>query len=160
MTIFAGHIHMRAGQREATEVVIERCGSPALCGVTRSAIQPKAALMRLIVMVTGIAILQRHRKISKTTRVDMALHTRNAGMFACQLEGKDIVVKILPEAIHPVMTVETGGTKRQCMCGHESQIHLTVTSIARFQCEDCDIAVVAVVTGERFARSRTLVAVE
>ena len=74
MAGFASHFRVFALQLERSQVVIELCGRPSLRGVTLAAIQPKAAVMRLIVMVTGIAILWRRREIRQRACVDMTLH--------------------------------------------------------------------------------------
>lgn len=57
------------------------------------------------------------------------------------------------------MTIEAGGTERKGMRRHEPKVHLTVACITGLESEGPNIAVMAVVTGERFARSRTLVTV-
>ena len=66
---------------------------------------------------------------------------------------------MLPETIDAVMAVETGGTKRQSMRGHEGGIHLTVAGIAGLRRESCDIALVAIVALEWSPRCRSLVSI-
>jgi hypothetical protein len=82
----SSHLGVLAFQFERCQIVIELGRSPAVRFVTLTAIQPEATLMRLIVMVTGVAILQRDRKVAQATRVDMTLHTGKINMFARQLE--------------------------------------------------------------------------
>ncbi len=77
-------------------------------------------------------------------------------MLASNLEWKPIVIEIFSKTIHPIMTIQTGRTKRQRVRGHKAQIHLTVATIASIQSERCDVAVMAVITGERFTRRRKL----
>ena len=57
MTRLTANFGVFSFQFERREVMVKRCGSPAICRVTLAAIQSEAALMRLIVMVTGVAIL-------------------------------------------------------------------------------------------------------
>ena len=52
--------------------------APAICSVALTAIEAKATLVRLIIMMTGIAVLGRDRKITQTPGVDMALYTCKA----------------------------------------------------------------------------------
>lgn len=151
---------MSAGQGEIAETMVERCRSPAIGGVTLAAVEPEAALVGLIVMMTRVAILQGHGEIPEAARIDMALDTGKTHMFAGELERKDIVIEVLTQAIHAIMTVETGRAKGERVRGHERQIHLTVASITGLRDEGPDIAVMAIVAGERFARSRTLVTVQ
>src|SRR6186997_3029955 len=98
---------MRPGQGEVAEGMVEAGRSPAICRVTLAAIQPEAALMRLIVMMTGVAILPGRLEVVNAARVDMTLHTGKTHVPASQWEGKDIVVEILSEPIHAIVTVET-----------------------------------------------------
>ena len=145
-------------QLERGQVVVKCCGSPAPGCMALTAIHSKAALVRLIVKVTGITVLKCRREIAQSACIDMTLHTCQANMLARELERENVVIKILPEAIHAVVAIETGRAKGDRMRGHESQIHLTVASIASIESEGRDLALVAIVAGERFTRSRKLVA--
>ena len=138
---------------------IEFGRSPGYGRVTSRAVRPKATLMRLIVLVTGKAILRCHCEISQTARVDMTLHAGNARMLPGQLERKDIMAEMLPKAIHAVVTIKTGRTKRQCMRRHEPRVQLAVTGIAGVQYKGRDVALMTVITLERLLRNRTLVTV-
>ena len=86
MTALTRKSGMPAVQREITEVMVERCRRPAIHRVARAAIPPEAALMRFVVIVTGIAILRGGREVAKTACVDMALHTGRTLMLARQFE--------------------------------------------------------------------------
>jgi hypothetical protein len=66
--------------------MVERGIFPTVCGVALAAIEPEATFMRLITMMTGITILQRHREISEAARVDMTLYTGNTNMLTRELE--------------------------------------------------------------------------
>ena len=113
--------------------------------------------MWLIFLVAGIAILQRHREVTEATGIYMALNTGQSDVFARELERKDIVIEILSEAIHTIVTIEAGGTEGQRVRGHESLVNLTVAGIAGIQGEGCDIAMMAVSASERHTPSRLLV---
>jgi hypothetical protein len=80
-------------------------------------------------------------------------------MLTRELEGEDIVIEILPQAVHTIVTVETGRAEGQSMGGHEDRVQLTVARITGFWSKGCDIAVVAIITGERLTRGRKLVSV-
>lgn len=88
----------------------------------------------------------------------MALLTPQAHMPAGDFERESIVIEILPQPIHPIVTVNTGGTKSRQMCGHEASIALPVAVIAGVQSECRDVAVMTISAGEWGPRSRMLVA--
>lgn len=104
---FAGNLYVPALESECRQVVIELCRRPALRRMTLAAIEPKAPLVRLIVMVTRVAVLLCHRKITKAARVGMALDAGDPDVFTGQLERIRIVIEITPEAVHAIVTVET-----------------------------------------------------
>lgn len=88
MAGFTFHVRVFSLQFERRQVVIELCRSPAICCVALAAIQPEAALMRFIVVVTGIAILGGHREVTEAARVDVTLNAGKTDMCPGQLEGK------------------------------------------------------------------------
>ena len=108
MTGLAIDFGVPAFELECCQIVIKGGRRPAVRGMALAAIQSKTALMRLIVMMAGIAILRRRRKIAKVAPVDMTLHTGKAHMLPGELEGKGIVIEIRAETIHTIMTVKTG----------------------------------------------------
>jgi hypothetical protein len=112
MTGLTGRVRVLTFQFEGGQVVVEAGRCPAIRRVTLAAIQPEAAFMRLIIMMTGVTILQGYREVANAARVDMTLHTGKTHMLTRELEGKDIVVEILSEPIHAIVTVKTTGTKR------------------------------------------------
>lgn len=67
--------------------------------------------MRLIALMTGIAILQGHLEVAETTCIEMALYTSKTNMLASDLERKFIVIEIFSEAIYTIMAIETGRPK-------------------------------------------------
>lgn len=87
MAGFTFHLRVFPLQFERRQVVIELCGSPAICCVALAAIQPEAALMRFIVVVTGMAILGGHREVIQAARVEVTLHASKIDMRPGQLEG-------------------------------------------------------------------------
>lgn len=106
VTGFAGNLYVPALEFECRQVVIELCRRPALCRMALAAIETKAPLVRLIVMVTRVAVLLCHRKIAKAARVDMALHTGDPDVFTGQLECERLMIETLPKAVHAIVTVE------------------------------------------------------
>src|SRR5689334_977642 len=75
MAGLTSHVCVLAFQFERSQIVVESGRRPAIHRVAPAAIQPEAALMWLIVMMTGVAILQGHLEVAKAARVDMTLHT-------------------------------------------------------------------------------------
>ena len=86
MTGLASYICVFAFQFKGGQVVVEPGRRPAIGGMTLAAIQPEATLMRLIVMMTGVAILQSHREVANAARVDMTLHTGKTEVLTHQWE--------------------------------------------------------------------------
>ena len=80
--------------------------------MTGCAVHPKLTFMRLIVIVTGMAILGRDGEVSKTACIDMTLYTGNTSMFPRQRERELVVIEILPQMIDAIVTVQAGGSKR------------------------------------------------
>ena len=68
-------------------------------------------------------------------------------------------MKTRQDEIARIVAIETGRSKRQCVRSHECHIHLAVTVIASVQIETGYIICMAIMTIERFLRSRKLVAV-
>jgi hypothetical protein len=151
--------HMLTFQLENREVVIKFCGGPALGCVTLTAIQAEAPPVRLLGVMTGIAILQCHLEIAEPARIDVALYTGQANVLSGELERKDIMVEVLSKTIDAIVAVEAGRAKGQRVRRHVPQILFTVTGIAGFQIEGRDITLMTVVADERFARSRQLMPV-
>lgn len=83
MAGLTSNFRVLALQFECREIVIELCGGPAFCRMALAAIQPKAGFVRIIGMMTGIAILQCHREIPEAAGIDMALYAGNIHMLAC-----------------------------------------------------------------------------
>jgi len=111
MTALTSHIHMGAGQREITKVVVKVRALPTSRVMAGSAIPAKLSIMGVLLQVTGIAIWRRGCEIAQAARIDMARGAVNIHMLTGQLEGKHIVIEVLIKAVHPVMTVETGRAK-------------------------------------------------
>lgn len=151
---FARDLRMFPFQFEDRQIVIEPGRRPTLCSVTLAAVQSKAPIVRLITLVTGIAILQCHFEVTQTTCIDMTLHAGKTDMLARNLERKDIVIEVLPKTIHAIVTIETGGTKRQRMRSHESQVYSTMAIIAGVQSEGRDVSMVTITADERPVRRR------
>lgn len=89
----------------------------------------------------------------------MALRTLYRSMLSIELKREKIVIKIIPKAIHSIMTLETVLAERYLMFHHERHIHLDVTLATRERIELRDVLPVTVGTQERFFRSREQVPV-
>jgi hypothetical protein len=86
MTGLTGRVRVFAFQFEGGQVVVEAGRSPAIRCMTLAAIQPEAAFMRLIVMVTGVTILRGLLEVANAARVDMTLHAGKSNVFARYFE--------------------------------------------------------------------------
>jgi len=159
MAGLTGDFRMPAFELEGGKIVVEFSRSPALLGVAICTICAKAASVRVIPGMTGETILGGPRKVTELTRLEMASVTREPGMPSLELEGKAIMVETTPKAVQAVMAVETGATVRQCMCGHECNVHSTMAGVAPVQIECGYIFGVTVRAGERLTRRRKLVTV-
>lgn len=82
----ACHFGVLAFQLERGQVVIERGRSPALGSMTLAAVGPETPLVRLVVLMAGVAILRGHREICSSARIDMALHTGQPSVLPCESE--------------------------------------------------------------------------
>jgi hypothetical protein len=153
MARFTGDFAMPAFEFERGKIVIEFCRGPSIRGVTLTAVRAEAALVRIIVEMTGMAVLWCHSEIAQRACVDVTLDTGEANVLASGFEGKAIVVEISPEPVYPIMTIKTSRTKGQLMRGHKGQVHLAVTGITGAEGERCDIALMTVTARERFPRS-------
>jgi hypothetical protein len=159
VTGLTSHLGMFTFQLECHKVVVECRGYPAVRSMALAAIGTKAALVRLIVEMTGIAILRGRGELDYTSRIDVTLNTSNTHMLAAKFECRDIVIEIAPKAVYAVVTVETSRTKGQCVGGHESQIYLTMAGVARLRHERCYIACMTVCAGKWLTRGPKLMRV-
>jgi hypothetical protein len=159
VTRLTSHLGMFTFQLECHKVVVECRWCPPIYSVALAAIGTKAALVRLIVEMTGIAILRCRGKVACLSRIDMALDTGDANMLAAEFECRNIVIEIVSQAVHAIMASKTGRTKRDCVRGHESHIYLTVAGIASLRCERCHVACMTVHAGKWLSRGRKLMRV-
>lgn len=81
---------MRARQREIRLVVIEGHVVPTRGSVTSPTIRTELAVMRVVLLMTGVAVCRR----ALEHIVDMALGARDLGVSARQLEGRQVVIEI------------------------------------------------------------------
>ena len=86
MTGLTSYICVFAFQFKGGQVVVEPGRGPAIRRVALAAIQPEAALVRLIVMMTGIAILQGHLEVANAARVDVTVYTGKTDVLTHQWE--------------------------------------------------------------------------
>lgn len=71
MAFFTPGLGVRTLEFECGQVVVERCGLPAIDAMTRGAVRTEPARMWLIFLVTGIAISGNFRKVGNRARVGM-----------------------------------------------------------------------------------------
>lgn len=88
----------------------------------------------------------------------MALRTLYIGMSALQLEFETIMIKVVSEAVHPVMTFKTILSKRHLVLDHERHIHADMTFLTDDLIELGDILSMTIGTKKRLIRHRELVA--
>lgn len=72
----------------------------------------------------------------------------------------EIMSEAFPESVNPIVAVEAGVAIGEGMCQGKGNIHLTVTGLAGVGCENGNITVMTVIAGERYIRSRSLMAVQ
>jgi len=158
MTRLTLRFRMFAFQFEHGKVMVELCRSPSIGGMTVGAIQTIPTFMRLVLAMTGKTILRSILKIGERPRIEMALDADHFDMFAIQPKRK-IMLKIFPEPVHAIVTIETSIAIRDGMCQGEGRIDLTVTGLTGVGSEGGYIAMMTIIAGKRFIRSRTLVSV-
>lgn len=111
MAGLTSHFGMFAFQLEDRKIVIEFGGCPTVLRMTIHATKSITTVVRLVPLMAGIAILQRHLKITQPTRIHMTLHAWQTHMLTDELERELVVIKICNKAVCAVMTIETSGTK-------------------------------------------------
>ena len=93
------------------------------------------------------------------SRRHMALGTLYKRMFAVQLKSEFVVIEIVSESFHPIVTLKTALAKRYLMLHHECHILKDVTFATGQFVELGNILAMAIGTQERFLLSREWVAV-
>ena len=86
MARLASYVLMLAFQFERRKIVVEFCGRPAIRCVTIYTAKAEATSMRLVGLMTGIAVLQRYLEIPEAAGIDVALYTGKTYMFARDFE--------------------------------------------------------------------------
>jgi len=160
MTCLARYLGMSALQLEGRQVMIELRVLPAIRCVADATIGSEASLVRIIVMVAGIAIFLRHFKIHKLVHIDVTFHASNTHMLPRQLERKGIMIKGFSKPVDPIMAVQAGPAERGEMGISKDRIHLTVAGLAGVRCESRDVLLVAVGADEWFVPSFVLVSLQ
>lgn len=90
MTLFTTHLDMRPIQFECEQIMINRCGVPIIRGMASRAICAKRAVMFVILLMTGVAILGS----AFEHVVHMAIFALPFRMSTFQLEDRQIMVKL------------------------------------------------------------------
>lgn len=73
-------------QFESRQIVVELGRAPAVFVVTINTTEAKASFVRIVIEMTGIAVLQSHRKIAQPARIRVAFYTFKPAMLASDLE--------------------------------------------------------------------------
>lgn len=129
MTGFAFCFGMLALQFKGCEIVVEFGGCPGTGGMTGGTIRPKTSIMRFIGTVAGVAILRRSLEIGKCSCIEMTFRADHFDVATSQSEGK-IVLEVLTQSVHAIVTIETGIAIGKGMCQGEGRVHLTVAGLA------------------------------
>lgn len=157
MTQFTRHLHMCTGQFEYREVVVKGRWLPPLGRMTRGASRSQAALMCIVLRMTGKTILTGRLQGSNGSRLHMTLRAHQSGMFALQLEGELIVIEIMPITFDTVVTFKAMIAESHFMIRHEGDIHADMTFRTGQHIELSDILSVTICAQERFIPRRKLV---
>ena len=121
---------MFAFQFERSQVVVECGGCPCLHGVTLQTVRAEATLVRLIITVTGNAILRRGFQIQQLARVGMAAITIHLLVRTCQRKGDFAMIKVCVVSIHAIVTSQAIPAPTQDMCLRKCQVHIKVAVLA------------------------------
>ncbi len=156
MAQFTCHLHMGAGQFEYGAVVIKGRWTPPLGRMTRSAVRSKASLMRIILCMTGEAILTGCLQGGNGSGLHVTLRAHQSGMFSIQLEGEFIVIEIMTVTFDAVVTFKTAVSECHFMIHHEGDIHADVAFRTGQHIELSDILPVTIRAQERFILRREL----
>jgi len=90
----------------------------------------------------------------------MTLRADHLGMFAAQLKFETSVIEIIPVTIHSVVARKAVRAKGKEMGLGEGNADLTVAGLAGVWGEGRDVALMTIIAGERYIRSRELVTVQ
>ena len=110
--------------------------------------------MRVIVRMAGDTVPACTLQGSQCGCPGMALGTCHTGMFAIQPKIEFIVIEIIAEPIHSIVTLQAVIPKQHLMLHHERHIHSDMTLGTGEHFERCDILTMAIRAGERFFLSR------
>jgi len=116
VAIFASNSCMFAFQFEGCQIVIELSGGPAIGVVTGCAVCSQLTLVGIIISVAGSAINRCRLKVWDGAGQDVAFRTIHISVFPGQLEGKDVVVEIIPICIYSIMANQAIVPERLQVC--------------------------------------------
>jgi len=157
MTQFTSYLHMGAGQFEYGAVMIKGRWTPSLGRMTLSAIRSQASLMRIILCMTGEAILTGPLQGGNGSGLHVTLRAHQSGMFAFQLESELIVIEIMTITFDAIVTFKAAVAERHFMIHHEGDIHADMAFCTGQHIELSDILPVTIRAQERFILRRKLV---
>ncbi len=113
--------------------------------------------MFIILLVARVAILRRRLQISKGARIEMTFCASHICVLAVQFKRKTRVSEVITQCVYAIVTGKAICAKSQNVCLGESNIHLTVATVAGVWGEGCDVRLMAILTSERCARRCELV---
>jgi len=120
MAIFTGHFRMGTQQFEICFVMVILDKVPIFRGMAGGAIGTQLALVRIIILVTGKAILRCSLQIHYTASAHMTLRTEGQCVPPNQRKCEFVMSKIVPECIFSIMAVQAGLAESDHMVDHES----------------------------------------
>ena len=94
MTVFASHGRMFSIQMECKFGVIYMGGLPAIRRMTGRAILSKLAVVEIILLMTGIALLRRGLHIGDGSVIEMTLGAGSQSVLPNQIERNPVMVKV------------------------------------------------------------------
>ena len=106
-------------------------------------------VMRVVLIMAGVAILRRGLKVCESAGIKMTLGAADILVPAFEFENSGIVVEVT-ETIHAIMTCQAIGAEREQMGLGEGNVHVVVAGLARVGGEGCDVISMTVFTGDRF----------
>lgn len=144
MARLALHICMGAVQFESGEAVIERGWRPAFGRMAGFAGCAVLAAMRVVSLMTGVAILRGGSQVADFACVDMTQAAIHLCVFARQWKSETVVVEGVAVGIDTIMAGKTVRAESDEMNLGVDKVHFTVAGQAGVRGEGGDVINVAV----------------
>ncbi len=130
MAGFTFYFCMFVCQFKRSQIVIKFCVTPIIRIMASRAIRAELTVVFIIFLMTRVTILRRRLQICIAARIEMTFCASHIGAFAIQSKRKTRVGEIAAKSIHAVMAGKTICPESQDVRRSESNIHLTVATIA------------------------------